>query len=194
MLHKPLLLLLAKRFRTTDANESDSDSADSALQGQTTSNDGDITALQDADVALQGQITSNDGDITALQNADVTLQGINAVQTDVDNNETAATTLMRICKDKSRLTTVTSLPCRMLTSRCRATLMLWLSYGNCRWSSSVEHRSEASAVLMLTQAFSHKSMVMIRTFLLCRMASNQKFLHAVLVMQLMQTLSTRTRL
>ena len=49
-------------------------------------------------------------------------------------------------------------------------------------------------VLLPTQIFSHRSMAMIRTFLLCRMASNQKFLHVVSVMQLMQTPSTLTRL
>ena len=73
------------------------DAADANLQGQITSNDGDISTLQsdlgqeitdrtNADTNLQGQITSNDGDISTLQsnlgqeitdrtNADTNLQG-----------------------------------------------------------------------------------------------------------------------
>ncbi len=48
-------------------------------------------ARSDADDALQLQVTSNDGDISALQAADVLLQGnINAVQADVDANETVS--------------------------------------------------------------------------------------------------------
>ena len=73
--------------------------------------------------------------------------------------------------------------------------MLWLEL----WWLQMEFFSRTSKlklllVPLLTQAFSPRLMAMIQTFLLCRMASNQKFLHAVSVMQLMQTPSTRTRL
>ena len=67
---------------------------DTDLQNQISSNDTDITNLQNKDIDLQNQINSNDTDITNLQNKDIDLQNqINSNDTELADHETRITSV-----------------------------------------------------------------------------------------------------